>query len=59
MLCAHMYGACLPGSLVCLACPQIWRLPSSLCGGRRGEEALLRKLAAADDAMEALRSAAS
>ncbi|KAG2436250.1 hypothetical protein HXX76_006561 [Chlamydomonas incerta] len=34
---------------------QIWRLPSSLTSVRRGEEALLRKLAVADDVPEALR----
>ncbi len=38
-----------------LCCAQIWRLPSSLTSVRRGEEALLRKLAVADDVPEALR----
>lgn len=35
---------------------QIWRLPSNLSSVRRGEEGLLKKLAAADDASEVLRN---
>lgn len=34
---------------------QVWRLPESLCDLCKGEEAMLRKLAAADDIEDALR----
>ncbi|GAX78283.1 hypothetical protein CEUSTIGMA_g5725.t1 [Chlamydomonas eustigma] len=34
---------------------QVWKLPESLSGVRKGEEAVLRRLAAADDFEEALR----
>ncbi|KAL6746866.1 hypothetical protein V8C86DRAFT_2929599 [Haematococcus lacustris] len=37
---------------------QIWRLPDGLSTSRKGEAALLRRLAAADDAAEAVRSMA-
>ncbi len=35
-------------------CAQIWRLPQNLSKVRKGEIALLRKVAASDDVMEAL-----
>ena len=34
---------------------QVWKLPDSLGGVRKGEEGILRRLAAADDFDEALR----
>jgi hypothetical protein len=37
---------------------QIWKLPSNLAVSRKGETAILRRISAAEDAVEAVRNIA-